>query len=573
MTTANYLYNQTRADVLGRLRSYTLLVALALMIALTYFFVPADDASYVSLILGSGYRGLYNSAWIGASVTRLSLTWLTLIGFYVVKGNITQDEHSGVGQIIASTQISKPTYIFGKWLSNFIVILSMIFFLIIATGAMQLIRAEDMQINLWDLTAPLLIILLPVMALVSALAVLFETITPLRGSAGNILYFFLIAIFLSPTVLGAGIIEDNMFTGFQQAVPGSVADISCCLIFKSPDANPTLWPLTRLNTFIWTGIEWTSSNLLGRLWFVGFALSTVVLAAGFFDRFDTSSNGLLLFQARLVTNLKLSFERRWLRLVLRWPRLRELSMRTPMDRIRSVIAGKWKSHSISEGLHQDTAVPAEQVSLSSLTATKSRFSFGSTLMAELRLMLKGHPWWWYLGAAGLVIASSLTSLDFAYRWLLPLAWVWPMAIWSAMGTREKRHRTDQIIFSSPRPILRQLPATWLAGFVITGAMGSVVLIRLLLAADGLAAMSWLAAALFIPSLALALGIIAGRRKVFEIVYLVIWYGGPMNQVKMLDFMFLDPVGTIDLSAIWLVTGFAIALMVLALFGRQRQLIR
>ncbi len=573
MTAVNFLYNQTRADVLGRLRSYALLVALALMIALTYFFTPADDASSVSLQLGNEYRGVYNSAWVGAMGTRLSLTWLTLIGFYVVKGNVTQDERSGVGQIIAATQISKFIYIFGKWLSNFLVILSMIFFLILATATMQMIRAEVMQIQLWHLTAPLLIILLPVMGIVAALALLFESITPLRGGAGNIIYFFLIAAVLSPGVLGANIIDGNMLAGLQRAVPGSVATISCCLIFKSPAAHPTLWPLTRLNTYTWTGIDWTPEILLGRLWFVGLALGVVVLAAGLFDRFDASSNVVLGLQNRLTGYMKSNIERWWLRLILRWPRLRELTKPTLLQRSRSVVARVRGLRPVSESKHPAAALRSEQVSLSPLANTASRFSFGSILMAELRLMLKGHSWWWYLVAAGLAIASMMTSLAFAHRWLLPVAWVWPLLIWSAMGTREKSHRVDQIVFASPRPVRRQLPATWLAGLIVTGAAGGVVLVRLLLAADWFAVLTWLAACLLIPSMALALGIIGGRRKVFEIAFLILWYAGPMNQVMALDFMGLAPAAGSDPGSPWRVLGFAAIFMVLALFGRWRQMLR
>ena len=43
-------------------------------------------------------------------------------------------------------------------------------------------------------------------------------------------------------------------------------------------------------------------------------------------------------------------------------------------------------------------------------------------------------------------------------------------------------------------------------------------------------------ALFIPSLALALGIWSGSRKLFEVVYMLWWYAGPINQVDTLDFM-------------------------------------
>ncbi len=51
--------------------------------------------------------------------------------------------------------------------------------------------------------------------------------------------------------------------------------------------------------------------------------------------------------------------------------------------------------------------------------------------------------------------------------VLPIAWVWPLLIWSAVGNREIHNNVQQMTFSSALPLMRQLPAQWLAGFVFT----------------------------------------------------------------------------------------------------------
>ena len=81
------------------------------MIVVAYFFIPPLDASYIPIDL-DGYRGVYNSAWIGAAVAMLAGAYLALASFYVVKGAINRDRETGVGQIIATTPISKSSSMF-----------------------------------------------------------------------------------------------------------------------------------------------------------------------------------------------------------------------------------------------------------------------------------------------------------------------------------------------------------------------------------------------------------------------------------------------------------------------------
>jgi hypothetical protein len=84
-----------------------------------------------------------------------------------------------------------------------------------------------------------------------------------------------------------------------------------------------------------------------------------------------------------------------------------------------------------------------------------------------------------------------------------------------------------------------------------------------------AALAWGVAALFIPALALAAGVWTGGGKLFEVLYLLLWYIGPMNRTPFLDFIGASGVVRADTTA-----GFAIAtlfLLACALLGRWRAL--
>jgi ABC-type transport system involved in multi-copper enzyme maturation permease subunit len=112
------------------------------------------------LIKLGDYRGVYNSAWVGSLMAIVITFFLGLIGFFLVKNTIERDERTGVGQIIATTSLTRPQYLLGKWLSNFAVLTTLVAILAFAAIFMQLIHGEDAQVQPWPLIAPFLFIAL-----------------------------------------------------------------------------------------------------------------------------------------------------------------------------------------------------------------------------------------------------------------------------------------------------------------------------------------------------------------------------------------------------------------------------
>jgi hypothetical protein len=206
------------------------------------------------------------------------------------------------------------------------------------------------------------------------------------------------------------------------------------------------------------------------------------------------------------------------------------------------------------------------VHLTPLTRSQNGFAFIRVLTSELKLLLKGQHWWWYAGVVGLFIASLVNTPENVRAFVLPLAWLWPILIWSGMGNRETRHNAHQMVFSSAAPLMRQLPAIWLAGFVVTVLTGSGVAIKLFGAGDTVGLLAWFSGALFIPSFALALGVWSNSHKLFEVLFVTMWYLGPMNKVYAVDFLGANSSGNIGFFI-----PFSIMLIIVAFFGRSRQL--
>jgi hypothetical protein len=536
MKSLRVLYHLARADFLQRTRSYGFLVTLGITLYVGCFFIPPNHSSYATMAIGN-HRGLYNSAYLGSLMALLISPFLSLAGFYLVKNAIDRDIQTRVGQILATTTLSKPLYTVGKTISNFAVLAVMVAVMGVAAVAMQFVRGEDLTLHVGQLVMPLIFISLPVMLVVAALAILFEAIPWLRGGLGNVVYFFVWISALSAPMtrldkgvhgsyndlFGTGTLIPSITAACEAAFPGSnKTGLNLGINVKESGKH---WDLT---TFRWEGLDWTSQLIARRLYWLGVGLGLALLAAVFFRRFDPAS---------------------------------ESSKRNPK------VAKKAAEPEVVE-----TRVGPAQVHTATLPplTKRVRFSFLFMVVAELRLALHGVSRWWYLVALGLIAAGLFTPVPVS-RGLLIAAWIWPLLIWSAMGTRETRWRTDQLVFSTAHPLRRQLPACWLAGVIIALVTGGGTGIRLLVANEQLGLIAWIVGAFFIPTMALALGVWSGSSKLFEVLYLFLWYLGPANHVGEIDFMgVVGPLLPPRTPALFL--AITAALVVFAVVGRKRQLV-
>lgn len=526
MKTLRVIYHLARADFLERIRRYSFLIMLGLVVWLGYL----STSGQLRMRVPPDYTGVINSAWVGATMTVTVSLLLGWVGFYIVKGSVSRDYETGVGQIMATTPLSRPLYMLGKWLSNFAVLAIAVAIMLVEGILMNLLRGTH-HLDLLALAAPLVVIALPCVALIAAFAVLFESIGWLRGGLGNVIYFFAFMFAL----VWSGQIEDIGtpgkianpyidFTGWQ--IIGDSVSRAARAIYPDTAGGFTfsITDLPAPNIFLWNGIEWTSDIFLSRGFFLLVALGIVLTSALFFDRFNPS---------------RLSVRRR----------------KSASDSPGPAL--------IFEPIASPNPKPVEG-HLTPLPATRLRFRFDALCLAELKLLLKGRRWWWYVVAVGLVIAQLANTPDVT-RILLVVAWVWPILLLSGLGSRESRHNTRELVFSAPRPVLTQLPASWLAAFSLMALTGSGALIKFLMLGDTHSLLTWLAGAAFIPSLALVFGVLTGSSKTFEIVY-VLWMYLILNKVPAIDFLGMTP------ESPWpLYLGLALVLIIVSAMARQIQL--
>jgi hypothetical protein len=287
------------------------------------------------------------------------------------------------------------------------------------------------------------------------------------------------------------------------------------------------WTLT---TFTWHGIDWTARHVMWRLEWIVAALVLAAVAAIPFDRFDTS-------RALPYTG-----------------------------RVKKRRSRKESADTAGPALRERDASAAAAV-LTPLDRSAHRARFAAMVIAEWKLIVRGLRWW-YVGPLGLTIAAFVAPLTAVHAIVLPFAWFWPILLWSKLGTREATYNTEPLFFSAPHPLSRQLAATWLAGVILSVFTGFAVALRLAIAGDAHGLLAWCVGAAFIPALALALGVWTRSGKAFEAIYTGLCYL-VIQQASPLDFM--GAVTTAPRSNPIVFSLLTVALLVLALWGRQRRL--
>jgi hypothetical protein len=552
MNTWYILFHLIRADFLERVRRYSFLITLGMTILVGFTFLPPYDARYATGFLFCLMpplehrcmmyaRGVYNSAWIGTVVAFMVMNFLSLIGFYLIKNAIQRDRDTGVGQIMAATPLSKSLYIFGKWFSNFVVLVLMVAALAVSALIMQLWRGEEMYIDLPALLTPFLLMALPVITVTAALAILFEVIPWLQGGMGNIAYFFLWIMMLTTSpgqnLLGYTSLYPTIERDFQAIFPEY-------RVFSSTGINPVKGELILIH---WGGIHWTSNLIVERLAWIGVAAG-IVLAAVFFIR-------LLDLERNLLHHTEIPATQRYL------TQLRELYNHFFLQKVTS----PFTRTSDRPAFYPDKV-------LSPISSTlPSHCYFGRVVLGELHLMLKGQPWWWWMIGLGMLAISWVMQGRSAHtEQVFPLIGIWPILVWSFMGLRESRYQMQQLIFSAAHSLRRQFSAVWLAGLCVSIATWSCVAFHHLIYGNWGGLLMWGAGVLFIPSLALALGTWSGSSKPFEVIYTVLWYCGPVSGLSAPDFMSITNASN-PTGKFLVYLGCVLVLLGLAILGRRQQL--
>lgn len=490
------------ADFRERRRRPAYLVVLLGTLALGLLAAPIGSSTW-QIFQISDFRGRYTSGYVGTVTALGGAVWLALAGFNITRGTVTKDERNGVGQILAATPMTRVSYLFGKFCSNLLVLGSMLLALAVTALAVQLIKGESYEVDVVRLLLPFVLITLPLLALVAACAVLFDTLPGLRGGIGALVWFviWLAGIMASQAssgydLLSMGRISESMRHAIESA--GHSADAVRFGVGLTSSDKP-------LVTFDWAGLG--LDDLGG-----GLLTNAVLLTAGsvvfgllsvlWFRRFDPATSlGAV-------------------------GALRPGGKGTADQEARTGDQADETAHTAAPGRAFDVD-PAR------MTPPQLGSAFLPTLVGEVRILLQGMRWWW-LGALALaVIAAIVPSKDVSHP-VLALSMLWPVLIWSRMGHHAGAGSIDDLLAACPSAG-RRLLACLLAGIAPALAVSAVPVVRLLVAGDTEAWVAALAGTLVVPALALLCGVVSRGPRFFQALYPLLWYA-MFNRIAEVDFL-------------------------------------
>lgn len=487
-----YIYPIIKADYLQRTRSYSFLITLAVTVFMAYAFIPAHDAGYTTLS-AAGYKGVYNSAWVGYVSGIMTTVMLSYFGFLLVNSGIKKDIDTEVGLIIATTSISNFKYLLSKQLSNYLVLLTIAAITFSVSIVVFFIRGTGYPFILSNFILPYLFFAVPALFVVAALAVVGEVFLGKRSILQFIVYFSLCGICMGMINGDNGTETTGVFDPFGLSLitksithfinthfDENIKRVSFGFIFNG---QRTYKP------FVWEGLNWSTMFIISRLLWMGLGLALVYISSLFFHRFD--------FRQSLSSKKK---KKETINIVV------DKALVKPIGLSRA-------------------AMPA-------LTFNYGIYPFVKT---ELLLLIRqGNKWLWLLNA-GLWVAMCFVPFNIAYSYLLPVLLFLQVTRWSELATKEKTNRIHYFAYAAYKPIERMLPAQILAGVILAIALCLPVIIRCALASNSYAILNIVNGAIFIVLLAVALGILTGGKKLFEVFFFLLTYS-VVNKLPVADYL-------------------------------------
>ena len=448
------------ADVRIRFRRMSTLVMFLLMTAAAYKWVPNPRLG-TALLEINGQRCLYNSAAIGMATASLSTLFVGLFGYYVISNAIARDARSRCGFVIASTTMRSTDYLAGKFAGNVLFLFTFTAAFMISSMAMVLVRGEA-ALEPITFAKQYALIVPPTIVLISAIAILFESIPFLSGRFGDVVFFFLWMFLLGFTAsaLDKKLFPVTIIGAFDVSGFGYVLDQMRATLHTSTMSIGASTFDPKKPVFVFQGLHWDWRWLIPRTISLLLPLPILGMARVAFHRFDP-------------VRVKQSASRHGVNL---WSRLNRLFafLTRPLIRLATMLIARGGKPSIVR-----------------------------SAIADSLLTISATP----------LIGVAIIGVSFA-----PLSVVFvAMAIAIAdVASRESRAGTTALVCSTP--LIKQHFVLWKMLSSLT--IASLFLVMPLVRGAGIAA---IAGGLFVCAAATFLGLTTKNPKTFTVLFLSFWY--------------------------------------------------
>ena len=268
-------------------RTSTHVVMLATM--LMVWFTIVDKSSGYTLMAANSARVAYNTPGLALGSSVIATILLGLFGFYLVRGRVDDDLHTGLGQLIATTPMDNTVLLLSRWAGGVVYLASLIIALMLTMMVLQAVRGEGAVEPLVFFQFHALTIV-PNIFFIVAMATLCDAHQRLMGKLGDVLYFL---FWLGQVTLGAVIVSTHpdgvSLLLFDPTGMGVLTQRGQFLLHTQGLAvglntfDPSLAPIVLGSGF------WTWPMIAARVASSGMAIIPLALAITLFHRFSPDS--------------------------------------------------------------------------------------------------------------------------------------------------------------------------------------------------------------------------------------------------------------------------------------------
>lgn len=460
------IYNVARADLLERTRRFSYVAVCAAAVFFAFFSIPDTEAPMVSIVMEpSIFSQGTNPSWIPIAIALCGGLLFPIMGFSYVKNNICMDRNNGFLYLMQSMNMKKTNYVFGKFISNLILLTLMWILVILSASIVLLLQFPKEQIGFYDFISPFFSIY-PGIVFASAFAVCLETISLFRNKNGNAVGItMLFAMFLinylniNSSSFLFRIFDFSSYRWIMDSINHSVVPI----IGRTVQETGILVPggmfagSTGSQDLVFHGLVYSKQYLLDKMTLIAISLLLVFLAILFLETMEKEQ--------------------------------RKFSIKT-----------KEKSRS----------------------KTVKKYAAGQ-FTSELRMLFKDRSnGWWFLISC-LWVTSFLMPIEYVqgYIWIIML--LFSVVIFSQMGCREYENGMAEYLVTIKFALYKQIIYTYIGGVLFLLFLTLPLIIRFLLAAKFSYVISYLVFSCFIPALACFSGEYFKTRRPFETVYLLLCF--------------------------------------------------
>jgi hypothetical protein len=211
-------------EVRVRLRRLSSLVAIFSVIVLSWMMVPAPGSD-MTLIALNDARVLNTSTALAFGTASLAAIIFGLGSFYLTRGRAVEDMRSGVGNVIAASQIGNGLFLLGRWVGGVVYMLALTAALLGTTLVLHAIRGDG-PIEIVVYLQIYALMLIPMIFFGVSCGVLFDSFAFLMGKVGDVAFFFIWMLqlgLMAASASGAKGISSLMLFDFSGLVVGFTA--------------------------------------------------------------------------------------------------------------------------------------------------------------------------------------------------------------------------------------------------------------------------------------------------------------------------------------------------------------